>query len=113
PSVLFPYTTLFRSDATVTQSLLKANYNPRVIELDRQQPEFTTTFADYLNRRVTDQRVAQGRELLARHRALFSRITQDYGVPAHYLVAFWGLETNYGSYFGKMSVVDSLSTLAC
>lgn len=101
------------SDATVTQSLLKANYNPRVIELDRQQPEFTTTFADYLNRRVTDQRVAQGRELLARHRALFSRITQDYGVPPHYLVAFWGLETNYGSYFGKMSVVDSLSTLAC
>lgn len=101
------------SDATISQSLLKATFNTRVIELDRQQPEFTTTFADYLNRRVTDQRVTQGRELLAKHRALLSRVTRDYGVPAHYLVAFWGLETNYGSFFGKMSVVDSLSTLAC
>jgi membrane-bound lytic murein transglycosylase B len=101
------------STATLNNSLAKARFNARVIELDRQQPEFTTTFADYLNRRVTDQRVTQGRELLAKHRALLNRITQDYGVPAHYLVAFWGLETNYGSFFGKMSVVDSLSTLAC
>lgn len=101
------------SDATINQSLLNAKYNTRVIELDRQQPEFTTTFADYLNRRVTEQRVTQGRELLAKYRTLLSRVTQDYGVPAHYLVAFWGLETNYGSFFGKMSVIDSLSTLAC
>ncbi|WP_320159667.1 lytic murein transglycosylase [Marinobacter sp. 1-4A] len=85
----------------------------RVIELDRRQPEFTTTFADYLNRRVNDSRVNKGRELIKEHSELLARVTRETGVPAPYLVAFWGLETNFGSYFGKMSVPDSLATLAC
>jgi membrane-bound lytic murein transglycosylase B len=62
---------------------------------------------------VTEQRVAQGRALWATHRALLDRVEQSYGVPAPYLLAFWGLETNFGSYFGNMKVVDSLATLAC
>jgi membrane-bound lytic murein transglycosylase B len=97
----------------ITGSLGEARFNQRVIELDRQQPEFTTTFADYFNRRVTEQRVSQGRALYKTHRALLDRVAQEYGVPAPYLLAFWGLETNYGSFFGKMSVIDSLTTLAC
>lgn len=101
------------SQATLTNSLAKAKFNNRIIELDRQQPEFTTTFADYFNRRVTDQRIKQGRMLLEKHRDLLQRVSQKYQVPAPYLVAFWGLETNYGSFFGKMSVIDSLATLAC
>lgn len=94
-------------------SLAKVQYSAKVIELDRQQPEFTTTFADYLTRRVTEQRVEQGRALLDKHSDLLPRIAKEYGVPAHYLVAFWGLETNFGSFFGRMSVLDSLATLAC
>lgn len=101
------------SKTTISGSLVKAKLNPRVLELDRQQPEFTRTFADYLNRNVTDQRVAQGQALLVKHRALLDRVVQQYGVPAPYLLAFWGLETNYGSFFGNMPVVDSLATLAC
>lgn len=101
------------SKATIEQVLAKANFVPRVIELDRQQPEFTTTFADYLNRRVTEERVQQGRKLLVQHKDLLNAVSKQYGIPAQYLVAFWGLETNYGSYFGKMPIVDSLSTLAC
>ncbi|MFO8004178.1 lytic transglycosylase domain-containing protein, partial [Thioalkalivibrio sp.] len=85
----------------------------RVIELDRQQPEFTTPFADYLGRRVTAQRIAQGRALLQTHRALLERVHATTGVPPAYLVAFWGLETNYGGYFGRMSVPSALATLAC
>eukprot|EP00163_Fabomonas_tropica_P004638 TRINITY_DN14087_c0_g1_i1.p1 TRINITY_DN14087_c0_g1~~TRINITY_DN14087_c0_g1_i1.p1 ORF type:complete len:349 (-),score=32.90 TRINITY_DN14087_c0_g1_i1:1775-2821(-) len=85
----------------------------RVIELDRRQPEFTTTFADYLNRRVNDTRVSKGREMLAEHHDLLEQVTAETGVPGPYLVAFWGLETNFGSYFGKMSVPSALSTLAC
>ncbi|RYZ93701.1 MAG: lytic murein transglycosylase [Moraxellaceae bacterium] len=101
------------SDGIINGSLANAKLNKRVIELDRQQPEFTTTFADYFNRRVTDQRVAQGQALLVKHQSLFDKVTQQYGVPAPYLLAFWGLETNYGSFFGNIPVVDSLSTLAC
>lgn len=101
------------SNKTITDSLTKAKLNTRVLELDRQQPEFTNTFADYFNRRVTDKRIEQGQALLVKHQALLDRVAQQYGVPAPYLLAFWGLETNYGSYFGNIPVVDSLATLGC
>lgn len=101
------------SSRTASEVLASAEYLERVIELDRRQPEFTTTFADYLNRRVNDERVSKGRELLQEHRKLLDRVTRETGVPAPYLVAFWGLETNFGAYFGKMSVPSSLATLAC
>lgn len=101
------------SHNTINNSLSKAKLNTQVLQLDRKQPEFTTSFADYFNRRVTEQRVAQGRALLAKHKDLFARVEREYGVPAAYLVSFWGLETNYGSYFGNIPVIDSLATLAC
>ncbi len=101
------------SETIVQQVLGKVSHVDRVIELDRRQPEFTTPFSDYLNLRVTEQRVTQGRELYRQHRELLQRVTRETGVPGHYLVAFWGLETNYGRFFGKMSTVDSLATLAC
>lgn len=101
------------SDEVVTGVLGNVEWIERVIELDRKQPEFTQTFADYYNRRVTAERVEQGRQLLARHRTILDRVQRESGVPAHYLVSFWGLETNFGAYFGKMPVPDSLATLAC
>ena len=101
------------SRQTATQVLAKAEHLDRVIELDRRQPEFTTTFADYLNRRVNDDKVKEGRALLAEHHDLLKRVQRETGVPPAYLVAFWGLETHFGRYFGKMSVPSSLATLAC
>jgi membrane-bound lytic murein transglycosylase B len=98
---------------TINNSLAKTHLNPRVLELDRQQPEFSTTFADYFNRGVSEQRIRQGQALLIKHRALFERVAKQYGVPANYLLAFWGLETNFGANFGGMQVVNSLATLAC
>ncbi|WP_336365679.1 lytic murein transglycosylase [Marinobacter sp. C2H3] len=98
---------------TAQAVMANAEYLQRVIDLDRRQPEFTTTFADYLNRRVNDDRVTEGRELLREHADLLERITRETGVPGPYLVAFWGLETNFGKYFGKMSVPSALTTLAC
>jgi membrane-bound lytic murein transglycosylase B len=84
-----------------------------VLELDRKQPEFTLPFTEYYNRRVTPERVARGRKLLAEHAAILRGVERDFGIPAQYLVAFWGLETNFGSYFGDTPVPDSLTTLAC
>ncbi|MGD8175450.1 lytic murein transglycosylase [Marinimicrobium sp. ARAG 43.8] len=98
---------------SVRNALAGLQWSERVIELDRRQPEFTTPFSDYLGRRVTDQRVEDGRRLLRENRDLLRKVERQYGVPAPYLVAFWGLETNFGRFFGKMSVLDSLATLAC
>ncbi len=97
----------------INEALEPAEFIPRTIELDRRQPEFNEIFANYLNKRVTDFRVEQGRKLLAKHKPLLDKLTKEYGVPQHYLVAFWGLETNYGSYLGKFPVIDTLVTLAC
>ncbi|MGF2686574.1 lytic murein transglycosylase [Marinobacter sp. DUT-3] len=101
------------AEATASDVLSQVEHLDRVIELDRRQPEFTTTFADYLNRRVNDDRISNGRSLLLEHRELLANVTRETGVPAPYLLAFWGLETNFGTYFGKMSVPSSLATLAC
>ncbi len=101
------------STETVDNVLAGLEHQPRVIELDRAQPEFSQTFAAYLRARVTPERVRRGRELLARHDDLLARLTREYGVPGRYLVAFWGLETNFGSYLGNMPTLDSLATLAC
>lgn len=84
----------------------------RVIELDRRQPEFTQTFWTYLNGRVSENRIKKGRQLLAQHKPLLSRIEEKHGVQGRFLVAFWGLETNFGQFLGGFPVIDALSTLA-
>jgi membrane-bound lytic murein transglycosylase B len=85
----------------------------QVLQLDRKQPEFAQTFAQYLAARVTPARVEQGRELYARHREFLADLTRKTGVPGRYLLAFWGLETNFGSYLGSVPTLDALATLAC
>jgi len=101
------------SEITVRDVFADINQLPRVIASDRSQPEFTQTFTEYYNKRVTDFRVSKGRNLLATHATLLERIQQKTGVPPQYLVAFWGLETNFGSYFGKLPIPSALATLAC
>jgi membrane-bound lytic murein transglycosylase B len=101
------------SAETVDEVLGQVTQLPRVIQLDRKQPEFTQTFTQYYELRVTDFRVTQGRNLLAKHAPLLARIQAATGVPPQYLVAFWGLETNFGSYFGKLPIPSALTTLAC
>ena len=101
------------SQHTIDTTVANLSFVPRVIELDNQQPEFTTTFKDYYDKRVTDWRIKEGRKLFDKHRKLLNQLTAQYGVPGQYIVAFWGLETNFGSYKGNMSVLNSLATLAC
>ncbi|WP_240520074.1 lytic murein transglycosylase [Shewanella bicestrii] len=101
------------SEATIQDTVASLQFVPKVIELDQAQPEFSQTFNNYFTKRATDWRVNEGRRLLKKHRALLDKLAQEYGVPPQYILSFWGLETNYGSYKGKMSVLDSLATLAC
>lgn len=101
------------SQSRINQEFPHLKFVPRVIELDRSQPEFISTFPNYYSKRVNTWRIEKGREKLVEHKAFLKELTHKYGVPGHYLIAFWGLETNYGGYKGKMSTLDSLATLAC
>ena len=100
------------SVATLDAALTGVMPVERVIELDRRQPEFLQTFADYLGRRVTPTQVARGQALMAEHAALLDAVEQQYGIPKAVLVAFWGLETNYGATLGSLNIPASLATLA-
>lgn len=85
---------------------------PRVIELDRRQPEFTLTFWTYLNRAVNEKRVQKARQLMTTHAGVLREAERKYGVQARFLVSFWGLESNFGSNTGGFSVISALTTLA-
>lgn len=100
------------SVATLDAALSDVEPVERVIELDRRQPEFLQTFAEYLGRRVTPSQVGRGQALMAEHAALLDAVEQQYGIPKAVLVAFWGLETNYGATLGSLNIPASLATLA-
>ena len=97
---------------TVRNVLARAQWQPRVVELDRAQPEFTRTPWAYLDSAVSAQRVAQGRAKLAEHGPALQAASARYGVPAPVITAIWGMESNYGSNFGSFRTVDALATLA-
>ena len=84
----------------------------RVLELDRQQPEFKLTWSEYLGRVVTEERVKRGRELYRENAALLSRTAGPYGVPPEIVVALWAVESNYGTRMGDFNVIGALATLA-
>ncbi|MBV8186122.1 MAG: lytic murein transglycosylase [Alphaproteobacteria bacterium] len=85
----------------------------KIIELDARQPEFTQTYGRYVGSAVSPDRIAKGQQKQAQNRALLDAIQAEYGVPPQYIMAFWGMETNYGSFMGDFVVVRSVATLAC
>jgi membrane-bound lytic murein transglycosylase B len=101
------------SENTAVEILGQIKPLPKILRYDRNQPEFVQTFTGYFSKRVTNWRIYKGREKLVEHREFLSTLTQKYGVPAHYLMAFWGLETNFGGIKGKIPTIAALTTLAC
>ncbi len=85
---------------------------PRVIELDRNQPESKLSYRSYQKRVVTETRIKKGAQMLTTHRALLESIKNRYGVQPRFLVAIWGLETNFGTYKGTFPVIGAVATLA-
>lgn len=85
---------------------------PKIIDLDRKQPEFSLTFDQYLNRIVSPARVQTGRARLAENRQLLTEIGRKHGVQPRFIVALWGIETNFGQLTGGFEVIPALVTLA-
>jgi len=83
----------------------------RVIELDRNQPEGELTFDQYLSRILAEERIARGRKKLNDSRRLLAKISEAYGVQPRFLVALWGVETDFGRVTGSFPVIDSLVSL--
>ncbi|MDP0590204.1 MAG: lytic murein transglycosylase [Candidatus Endonucleobacter bathymodioli] len=101
------------STKTINAGLKEAHFLPEVIQLDRHQPEFQKTFAQYINSAVSASRLERGVILLKQHKTFLDKLRDKYGVPPQILVAFWGLESNFGNNLGEFIITDALVTLAC
>lgn len=86
--------------------------NRRVVNLDRSQPERRITYSKYKKTRADRYRVNLGKKKYKKHQALLEQIGQKYGVDPAIIVSLWGIESSYGHYMGKHSVIKALATLA-
>lgn len=84
----------------------------RVIELDRKQPESTVTFEQYIAKVINQTRINKAQELYDEHRDMLNRIGKKYGVQPRFIVALWGIESNFGGNMGGFNPIDALATLA-
>jgi len=85
----------------------------KVLDFQKQQPEFKTPVWDYVDALVEDERVAEGKAAMAREAGALARAEQTYGVGRYMLAAIWGVESKFGQNMGQRPLVQSLSTLAC
>ena len=81
---------------------------PEVVKIDRRQIEFVLTSTDYLNKVINNLKVKQGQKKYKELYPLFHDMEKKYGVPFEYIVAFWGMETNYGRNFGHFNIIEAL-----
>ncbi len=96
----------------LTAALGGLQADPKVLTLDRHQPEFTMTWAHYSALLITKTRIEAGRAAYRAHRALFQQVAARFGVAPAPILGIWGLESNYGATTGNFGVVDALATLA-
>ncbi|HEX2257403.1 MAG TPA: lytic murein transglycosylase [Afifellaceae bacterium] len=104
------------SRATFDRAFRGVSPDPEVLEKARYQPEFVRPMWDYVERAVSDERIANGRRMLQQYRPVLDEIERRYGVDRHILVAIWGMESSYGEVLDNpkivRNVVRSLATLA-
>jgi len=96
----------------IDESFASVTFHARAVTADRKQPEKVETLDTYLPKRVPSWKVKKARTLYKEHQQILTKIADDYGVQARFIVALWGLETNFGKFTGGYNVVSALSTLA-
>jgi lytic murein transglycosylase len=100
------------SPRTVSAALGGVTYDSKTIARDRAQGVFAQTYLQFVGRMVSKNRMQVGKGKLRKYASTFKKIEQQYGVPAPVLVAYWGLETDFGAFMGKMESIRSLATLS-
>ena len=100
------------SKSTIDKAFFELTPRPSAIASDKAQAEFNQNFWHYVNKRVSKVRLNNGKDTLNKNASLLSKTSEKYGVPAYVIVAFLGLESNYGNYMGSESLIRSLATLA-
>jgi lytic murein transglycosylase len=100
------------SERTIAAAAPSLTYDQRIVNIDRGQRVFTQTFLQFSDRMAAAYRIQRGGALIKANAAVFSRIDKQYGVPAPVIVAFWGLESDFGANMGNYHSLSALASLA-
>ncbi len=85
---------------------------PNVIKYDRYQPEFYEDTKTYISKRTSDKKVSKGLILYKKNIDLINSIEKEFNIEKELLLSLMGIETNFGTYVGKMDILSSLATLS-
>ena len=100
------------SEETFDTVMAKVKFLPNVIKYDRYQPEFYEDTKTYINKRTSSKKVSKGIEFYKKNSNLINTIEDLYSIDKELLLALMGIETNFGTYVGKMDIISSLATLS-
>ena len=100
------------SEETFNTVMADARFLPKVIEYDRYQPEFYEDTKTYIGKRSSKKKVQKGLNFYDENSKLINNVEKKYDIEKELLLSLMGIETNYGTYVGKMDIVSSLATLS-
>lgn len=96
----------------IKSSFENVTFHQRAVSSDKRQPEKVETLDTYLPKRVPNWKIERARNEYKKHQALLTKVSEKYGVQPRFIVALWGLETNFGKIMGNYNVISALSTMA-
>jgi membrane-bound lytic murein transglycosylase B len=99
------------SNQNINSVIQNSEFIPQVIKHDKNQPEYKLTVSEYLDRMINNQRVQKGKKMLKSYPTILTRAETKYDIPRYLIVAFWGLESNYGNFKAAFDLSDSFLTL--
>ena len=98
------------SEKTFDLAMSDVVFLPKVIKYDRFQPEFYEDTKTYISKRTSKQKVQKGVKLYELNKDFINSIDNKFSVEKELLLALMGIETNFGTYVGKMDILSSLAT---
>ena len=100
------------SENTFDLVMKNTKFLANVIKYDRYQPEFYEDTKTYISKRTSSNKVKKGVNFYSNNRVLVNEIEKKYKIEKELLLSLMGIETNYGTYVGKMDILSSLATLS-
>ena len=100
------------SESTFDEAMQHVRFLPNVIKYDRYQPEFYENTKEYITKRTSKGKVNKGIDFYKKNTKLINIVEKKYKIEKELLLSLMGIETNYGTYVGKMDILSSLSTLS-
>lgn len=99
------------SQKTIEETLRAPVFIPAVVKSDKNQSEFKLTLEQYLNRTVNQTRISDGKKMRTKYPTMLSRVENAYNVPPHVILAFWGMESNYGQVKSRHKLTNAFLSL--